>query len=60
MVCKHILPKNFEAVEKLGSTTVICCDKTGTITQNRMTVVRLWLDESIINVAASDDQTGEY
>lgn len=47
MVKEHAVVKELKAVESLGCVSVICSDKTGTLTQNKMTVQQIYIDDQL-------------
>ena len=56
MAKRKALMKTLTSVETLGSVTVICTDKTGTLTQNRMAVAKLWVDEELVRSSELGDR----
>jgi len=60
MAQSGVIIKNLSAIESLGRVSIICSDKTGTITRNEMTVERFWINNEEYNVSGSGyDPDGE-
>lgn len=59
MLTKGVLVNNLEIIETLGAVTVICSDKTGTLTQNRMTVSHVVYNSEIFKTEHSPHFDGD-
>lgn len=55
---KNVLARRAQAIENLGATTVLCTDKTGTLTYNRMSLQKIWGKESPHSISLKDVEKG--
>jgi Ca2+-transporting ATPase len=59
MAEENALIRRLPAVEALGSVDVICTDKTGTLTEGRMTVSKAWVNDAVVDVGDTDEPSNE-
>ena len=61
MAKQNVLVKRLSSVQTLGSVTMICTDKTGTITKGEMTATKIWVQDKIIDVSGvGNEPVGEF